>query len=89
MPLPRYAANRDANEPEIVAALEAAGATVRRLSMPGVPDLLVGIDGLNFLIEVKSATGKLNAEQFDFFETWNGQVDMVRTVEEALKVIGK
>lgn len=49
----RRAARRDENEPEIVQALEAVGATVQILSFPGVPDLLVGWRGQMWLLEVK------------------------------------
>ena len=49
----RRAAKRDESEPDIVAALEAVGATVQRLSADGVPDLLVGWQGRMWLLEVK------------------------------------
>ena len=52
----RFARQRDANEPEIVAALVAAGATVSKQNEKGAPDLLVGYDGETFLLEVKRAT---------------------------------
>lgn len=51
--MPRYAKKRDANEGEIVEALEAVGATVTKLGDAGVPDLLVGYRGESTLIEVK------------------------------------
>lgn len=54
--------NRDANEAEIVDALEAAGASVSRLDgKSGEPDLLVGFCCRNELMEVKrpiSSSGK-------------------------------
>lgn len=84
----RTAAKRDANEREIIEALLLAGATVRQLNEHAVPDLIVGYQGRNFLLEVKTPAGKLNDDQFAFFEDWNGQVEMVRTPEEALKAIG-
>ena len=46
----RYAARRDANEGEIVRALEKVGASVLRLHDI---DLLVGFRGRNYLLEVK------------------------------------
>lgn len=49
----RRAARRDENEPEIVQALEAVGATVERLTGDGLPDLLVGWRGQMWLLEVK------------------------------------
>lgn len=49
----RYARKRDANEPAIVAALQAAGAAVDRLSGDGQPDLLVSWANEITLVEVK------------------------------------
>lgn len=49
---PVRAARRDANEPPIVAALQAAGAAVQQLDPP-LPDLLVSYRGQLFLVEVK------------------------------------
>jgi len=48
MTQPRFAATRDANEPDIVEVLHVAGAGVRRLydtRESGTPDLLVGHTG--------------------------------------------
>jgi hypothetical protein len=93
MPIPGFAARRDANEQEIIEALEAAGASVKQLSMKGVCDLLVGIADIetgeqrNYLIEVKAPDGKLTDDQFEFFETWRGQCEVARTIEEALAII--
>jgi hypothetical protein len=49
---PVRAARRDANEFEIVLALESAGAAVQRLDPP-LPDLLVSFRGVLHLLEVK------------------------------------
>jgi hypothetical protein len=85
----KWAAKRDANEGPIVDALKAAGATVRRLSETGVPDLIVGIDGANYLLEVKDKGGKLTEAEDTFFNEWQGQKTIVRTPEEALRAIGR
>ena len=75
----------DRNHAEIRDALEKAGATV----VPDGPmDLLVGFRGRNYLLEIKTATGKLRVRQESFMRRWKGQVHLVRTVEEALEVIG-
>jgi len=86
----RRAAQRDANEPEIVTALEAVGASVERLDAGpgGIPDLLVGYRGANYLLEVKTASGKLRRAQLTWHPEWRGQVSVVRTAEEAWAVIG-
>lgn len=57
----KYAKRRDGNERPIIAALEAAGATVTQLGDPGLPDLLVGYRGLTFLLEVKDPGNKGSA----------------------------
>ena len=91
----RRAAKIDANQPDIVAALRAAGASVEPLHAvgKGVPDLLVAHRGTNYLIEVKDggkvpSARKLTAAQVDWHAAWRGQVAVVETVEHALAVIG-
>ena len=82
----------DANQKTIVADLRKAGATVHSLHEVGYgcPDLLVGFRGRNFIIEVKMdlVTAKLTPLQVEFHESWRGQVDVARTSEEALRIIG-
>ena len=52
--------SRDSNEDEMIFAYNMLGAEVRRIpgafggDMAGVPDLLVGYNGINFLTEVKN-----------------------------------
>ena len=76
----------DANTDAIVEALEAVGATVTRLGNP--LDLLVGRRGTNYLLEVKTASGKLRASQKRFLSLWRGQAAVVRSADEALHAIG-
>lgn len=82
----------DANQTEIVSALRAAGATVRSLAALGcgVPDLLVGWQGVNYLVEVKNLAGrgdKLTPAEDEFITTWRGQVAKVLTVNDALRLL--
>ena len=53
----------DANQPVIVAALRAIGATVQHLHAvgQGCPDILVGYDGVNFLMEIKDGDIEMQA----------------------------
>lgn len=88
MSLKRYATRRDANEGEIIEVLRAVGASVQTLSIKGAADLLVGFRGVNFLIEVKTLKGKLTDDEVIFHDDWQGQVDIARTPEEALEIIG-
>lgn len=89
MSIHRRAAKRDGNEPEIIEALKAVGATVYPISAKGVPDLLVGFRGATYLLETKARRGTLTNEQKYFFETWDGtEAVIVRNVDDALKAIG-
>lgn len=79
---------RDGNEPGIVLALRAVGASVSRLNETGAPDLLVGFRGRTFLLEVKrplgvrgglperrgheGGQGDMTAAQVGWWQTWNG-----------------
>ena len=80
-----YNPKRDANEPEIVEALQAVGASVLRADDV---DLIVGYRGVNYLMEIKTPEGKLNKKQQKFFRSWKGQVNIIRTVDQALMLIG-
>jgi Holliday junction resolvase len=80
----------DTNQARIVAALRKAGATVVPLHTigKGCPDLLVGYRTKNYLLEVKTDTGKKTPDQQEFFDTWRGSCQIVHTVDEALEAIG-
>ncbi len=76
-------------------ALRAAGASVESLAAVGggIPDLLVGVRGATYLIEVKNplqnaSHKKLTPAQVEWHGLWRGQVAIVETPEEALRVIG-
>jgi hypothetical protein len=83
----RRAARRDDNEAQIVGALQAMGWSVQRLSLPGVPDLLLGIHGWVVLAEVKAPKGTLTAEQIRWRKTWRGpDPDILRSVDDAIQL---
>lgn len=95
MSLNRHAKARDANEPEIVAALKAIGASVERLDTP--VDLLVGFRGQTYMIEVKLPRGpkggangsRLTLDQEQLFDHWRGgPLAVARSAEEALRIVG-
>ena len=71
-------------------ALRDVGCSVLILSGVGggVPDLLVGKGGINWLMEVKIAKGDLNPDQVKFQATWRGSYLVVRSVGEALAAVG-
>ncbi len=81
------AKNVDANQVAVVAALRAAGATVQHLHEvgQGCPDLLIGIAGSNYLIEVKNpaAGGALNDEQVKWHRRWRGHAMVITSPLQA------
>lgn len=92
----RLRARVDANQAMIVRALRMACATVEpKLARVGggVPDLLVGFRGRNYLMEVKDGAKPARQRALTDAEAmwhigWGGQVAVVSTVAEALAVIG-
>lgn len=82
----------DLNQSDIVKALRSVGASVEITSQQGngFPDLVCGIFGKNYLIEVKNpeTNGKLRATQEIFRDKWKGNVHVVKSVDDALRVIG-
>lgn len=89
----KYGAKIDANQPEIVNALRAAGCTVQHLHAvgKGCPDLLCAVDGQTFLIEVKDGSKvpskqALTPDQITWHKAWKAQVHVVNSVESALAV---
>jgi Holliday junction resolvase len=84
------AAKVDGNHSEICHALRAAGADVISIARVGrgVPDVVVGFRGVNYLLEIKAAGGKLRKGQEEFQKMWRGQCAVVRSVGDAFRVIG-
>jgi hypothetical protein len=90
----RRAANIDSNHVEIVNAFRGLGCSVETLHRVGdsVPDLLVGVAGLNLLVEVKRGDGgpakaALTADQERWHAAWRGQVCIVRSLEEVGRLV--
>lgn len=91
----RTAARTDDNQTEIVKALRAVGATVQSIAAvgKGCPDLLIGINGRNFLIEVKNqnqppSRQALTTDELLWHNEWKGKVEIVNNVKQALAAIG-
>lgn len=91
----RRAARTDDNQAEIVAALRAVGASVQSLASVGrgVPDLLVGFQHKNQLMEVKDGNKSpsrqlLTTDELLWHNSWNGKVVIVTNIKEALAAIG-
>ena len=91
MSIYRRAKKRDQNEPEIVQALQSAGARVWRLDRPF--DLLVGISGRFTVLEVKSHHRERKDQQHQSDELRACQagglpVYRVESVDAALQAVG-
>jgi len=92
MSLSKYGNKRDDNEGDIIKALEAIGCSVFRLDTPC--DLLCGYRKRTYLLEVKNpeqpkGNRKKTKAQDKFFNTWNGQIDIVETAEQAISIVTK
>ena len=85
-----WARKVDANQAAIAGALRASGASVLDLSRvgQGCPDILAAKGEKSWLIEVKGPNGKLTPDQVRFIDDWRGHVHIVRTVDEALILVG-
>lgn len=85
----------DRNQPLIVRDLRRAGATVTPTHMvgKGFPDLVCGYRGQTFLLEIKDGNlppsrKRLTPDEELWHQEWRGQVAVVETSEDALRVIG-
>jgi hypothetical protein len=92
MSIHRYAAKVDANQRQVISALEAAGAKVEVIRQP--LDLLIGQHGKWMLMEVKNPRGKneTTKAQERFYARFPGypwaQVDGPEAALRALRVLG-
>lgn len=91
----RRAARTDSNQTAIVAAFRELGCSVFPLHQVGrgFPDLAVGCNGLNLLIEVKDGSKRpsarrLTTDEQRFTEGWSGQVCIVASVEDVRLIVG-
>jgi hypothetical protein len=83
------ASRTDSNQRAIVDALRRYGCTVEvaHTMRHGFPDLIIGHNGRNFLLEVKDKRGSLTPDQVVWHQAWRGQVVIVRTIDEAITVV--
>lgn len=85
----RRAARTDTNHSTIVAAFRKLGCSVLSLASlgRGVPDLLVSLGGITWLVEVKMPKGKETGDQIAFISGWKGCRALVRDLEGVLTVV--
>lgn len=92
----RYASRVDDNQKLLVEVWRRMGASVLILSAVGhgCPDVLVGYNGLNALVEIKDGSKvpskqKLTTLELEFHENWRGHVCVIKDEEEAQQLIHK
>ena len=85
----------DDNQKEVVSQLRKLGVSVAITSMlgKGFPDLVLGYQNKNYLIELKDGSKTksrktLTEDEQKFFDGWLGQVDKVESIEDICKIIG-
>ena len=91
----RLKARTDYNQKLIVDQLRKLGVSVAITSMmgKGFPDLVLGYQNKNFLIELKDGAKPksqkgLTMDEAKFFTAWKGQVDKCESLDEICKIIG-
>jgi hypothetical protein len=79
----RRAAKVDANQTEIVDAFRKLGCSVQSLAAlgNGVPDIMVSLGGITWLVEIKAGKSKENALQTAWAASWLGCRAVVRDIE--------
>lgn len=79
----------DANHRNLVRDLRSVGVSVLDTHTlgAGAPDLVVGYQGVNLLVEVKSRKGKQNPCQKDFGALWHGRYIVAKSAEEVLRCL--
>lgn len=91
----RTRARVDANQPAIVGALRAMGASVQPLHGvgQGCPDLAVGYAGKTYLIELKDgdkppSARRLTTDQKSWHAAWRGHVAIAENIQQAMEIVG-
>jgi Holliday junction resolvase len=90
----RRAAKVDANQSNLVEFFRMMGCSVESLAAvgKGVPDLLIGYRGKNYLVEVKDGAKapseqKLTRAQVEWHESWRGQKIVINSIDAAIEFI--
>lgn len=85
----------DSNQPAIVQALRQAGCSVALTHMVGrgFPDVVVGRQGLSYLLEIKDgdlppSKRRLTPDEERWHADWDGHVCIVESIEDALAAVG-
>jgi len=91
----RRIARTDDNQQLIVKQLRQLGCSVAVTSMigKGFPDLVLGHQNKNYLIELKDGNKTksrktLTEDEAKFFNDWKGQVDKCESLDDICRIIG-
>lgn len=79
--------HRDAIQRQVVEVLRKIGLSVYDAAHAGngFPDLVVGLSGATYLVELKTGKAPLRASQVDFASSWRGSpIVVLRSVTEAI-----
>lgn len=87
----RHVHRPDGNQDGLVSLARRLGAKVTITSQvgDGFPDLVIGFQGRNYLVEVKQPGGTLRPKQKDFIAGWRGQVAVVDNGDDLVRLLLK
>ena len=87
----RRNAKADDNQPQIVKAFRQLGYSVAHTHAigKGFPDIVIGRDGVNTLVEIKDglktkSQRQLTPDEKEFHEAWKGMVIIIESVEDVI-----
>jgi hypothetical protein len=85
----RKRARIDINQKDIVGHIRTLGGSVLHTYQlgHGAPDIVVGINGVNVLVEIKNGDKPLTTDEVLFHETWRGYATVVRSLDDATKLV--
>ena len=88
----RRAAKADDNQPQIVKEFRQLGFSVAHTHTigKGFPDIVVGRNGINTLVEIKDgkkvkSQKQLTADEKEFHENWRGKIIIIESVEDVIE----
>ena len=90
----RTAAKVDGNQTMLVRQIRKLGYSVKIVSqIKKFCDIVVGKNGMNWLFEIKDPAQPeskrcLTKMEKEFHDEWRGQVDVIETIDDFLKIVG-
>ena len=83
-----HAGKVDQAQAPIVEALLKLGCSVQSLAQvgDGCPDLLIGVAGINFLLEIKEPNAQFTDAQKKWHRDWKGRAHVCRSIDDAQAV---